>query len=159
VSIYDAYLGARFSGGRVGVRAGQMWLNELGGLGAVGGGMIEVGQPRRERRGRWRAVAFGGLEPKVLEAGYVTNVLKAGAFAAFDGVRARRHVLGFVTLRNQGLTERSVIVVSNLLPVTRKLFVYQAAEYDVKSAGVEAPGSLTYFFGNARYTASRHVEF
>ena len=159
ISIYDAYVGKRFNGGRMAVRAGQMWLNELGGLGAVGGGLFEVGQPRHEKRGRWRAVAFAGLEPRTLEAGYVTNVLKAGAFAAFDGVGLRRHVVGVVALRNQGLIERSVVVINNLLPVSRRLFVYQAAEYDVKSAGIASPGSLTYFFGNARYTATRVLEF
>jgi hypothetical protein len=141
------------------VRVGQMWLNELGGLGAVGGGLFEIGQPRREKHGRWRGVAFAGLEPRIMEAGYVTNVVKAGAFAAFDGAGLRRHVVGVVALRNQGLMERSVIVINNMLPVNRRLFVYQAAEYDVKSAGIDSPGSLTYFFGNARYTASRFLEF
>jgi hypothetical protein len=158
VSIYDAYAGVRLRGGTVGIRAGQMWLNELGGLGAVGGGLFEVGQRRLERRGRWRAVIFGGLEPKVLEAGYVADVLKAGAFTAFEGAGLRRHVAGFVTLRNQGMTERSVLVVNNLLPIGKKLFVYQAAEYDVKGAGISGRGSLTYFFGNARYTANRTIE-
>lgn len=158
VSIYDAYVGARLRNGTVGIRAGQMWLNELGGLGAVGGGLFELGQPHLEKRGRWRAAVFGGLEPKVLEAGYASNIFKAGAFAAFDGAGLRRHVVGFVTLRNQGMTERSVIVVNNLLPLGKKLFVYQAAEYDVKSAGISSPGSLTYFFGNGRYTANRYIE-
>jgi hypothetical protein len=158
ISIYDAYVGGRFRDGTLGVRVGQMWLNELGGLGSVGGAMVEMGQPQRRKRGRWRAALFGGLEPKVLDAGFVSNILKAGGLVAFDGVDLRRHVLGFVTLRNEGMTERSVIIVNNLLPVSKKLFVYQAAEYDVKSAGLQAPGSLTYLFANARFTANSHVE-
>ena len=31
--------------GRLLVKAGQMWLNDLGGLGSVGGGMVEYGRP------------------------------------------------------------------------------------------------------------------
>ena len=135
VSIYDAYLGARFRRGTMAVRGGQMWLNELGGLGAVGGGMFQVGQQHREGHGRWRAVAFGGLEPNILDAGYVTNVFKAGAFAAFDDAGLRRHVLGFVTIRDAGVTERSVLVVNNLLPLGKKLFVYQAGEYRRQERG------------------------
>jgi hypothetical protein len=158
VSIYDAYLGARFRRGTIGIRGGQMWLNELGGLGSVGGGLFELGQQRRQGRGRWRAVVFGGLEPKVLDAGYVANVVKAGTFAAFDGAGLRRHVVGFVTIRDGGMTERSVIVANNLIPIGKKLFIYQAGEYDVKSAGLPAPGSLTYLFANARYTANAVVE-
>jgi hypothetical protein len=35
-SLYDGYVGQRFAGGTFGVRVGQMWLNDLGGLGSVG---------------------------------------------------------------------------------------------------------------------------
>jgi hypothetical protein len=158
ISIYDAYAGVRFRDGTMAFKAGQMWLNELGGLGAFGGALFEVGQPRRQGHGRWRAAVFAGLEPKLLDAGYVSSVQKAGALVAFDGAGLRRHVVGFVTLRDGGMTERSVLIVNNLLPLGKKLFVYQAAEYDVKSAGVPAPGSLTYLFANARYTVNRIVE-
>jgi hypothetical protein len=157
-SIYDAYVGLKFRRGTMRARVGQMWLNELGGLGAVAGGLFELGQPQRDKRGRWRAAVFGGLEPKVLEAGYESGVAKVGGFAAYEGVGLRRHVLGLVSVRTGGMTERSVLVANNLLPVGKRLFIYQAAEYDVKSAGVSAPGSLTYFFGNARYTANRFLE-
>jgi hypothetical protein len=158
VSIYDAYVGVRFRRGTMAMRGGQMWLNELGGLGSVGGGLFEIGQQPRQGRGRWRVAAFGGLEPKVLEAGYVANVTKMGAFAAYDGAGLRRHIAGFVSVRDGGINERSVFVFSNLLPLGRKLFVYQAGEYDVRSAGIAAPGSLTYLFANARYSASRTLE-
>lgn len=158
VSIYDAYVGARLPGGRVGVRAGQMWINDLGGLGSLGGGLVEVRQPARAKAGRWRAALFGGLEPKVLEAGYEKDIVKAGGLVAFDGVGARRHVLGFVHLRDRGATERSVLVATNFLPIGKDLFVYQAAQYDVQGAGVSGGGSLTYLFTNARYTPSRSVE-
>jgi hypothetical protein len=158
ISIYDAYAGARFRRGTLGVRGGQMWLNELGGLGAVGGALVELRQPPRTSRGTWRAVVFGGLEPRVLDAGYEGDILKGGGFVAFDGAGMRRHVVGFVTTRNSGRTERSVVVVNNILPVGRRLFVYQAAEYDVKSAGIQSPGSLTYLFATARYTATRFLE-
>src|SRR5699024_7199416 len=47
VSIYDAYAGAHFGEGvQLRVRAGHMWLSDLGSIGAVAGGLVEVGQPR-----------------------------------------------------------------------------------------------------------------
>lgn len=158
VSIYDAYVGARLMGGRVGIRAGQMWLNDLGGLGSIGGGLVEVRQKAQAGRGRWRAGLFGGLEPKILEAGYEGDVTKAGGLVAFDGNGARRHVLGYVYLRDRGRTERSVLVATNFLPVGRKLFVYQAAQYEMGGPGVSGGGDLGYFFGTARYTASSFLE-
>ena len=50
ISVYDAYVGQRFANG-VAVRAGQMWLNDLGGLGALGGVLGEV---TRQNVGRLR---------------------------------------------------------------------------------------------------------
>ena len=158
VSIYDAYLGFRFAEGRAGVRVGQMWLNDLGGLGSVGGLAFEVRQPARATTGRWRAGVFAGLEPRILDAGYVEDVLKAGGLVAFDGIGARRHVLGFVHVRDRGRTERSVLLATNFLPVNKELFVYQSAEYDVGGPGVEGGGALTYWFTNARYTPKGPVE-
>lgn len=158
VSIYDAYVGARLMGGRVGVRAGQMWLNDLGGLGSLGGGLVEVRQAAAANRGRWRAGLFGGLEPKILDAGYERDVTKAGGLVAFDGAGARRHVVGYVYLRDRGRTERSVLVTTNFLPVGRKLFVYQAAQYEMGGPGVSGGGDLGYFFGTARYTANSFLE-
>lgn len=158
VSIYDAYVGTRLMGGRVGIRAGQMWLNDLGGLGSVGGGLFELRQKARAGRGRWRAGLFGGLDPKILDAGYERDVVKAGGLVAFDGTGARRHVLGYVYLRDRGETERSVLVTTNFLPVGRKLFVYQAAQYEMGGPGVSGSGSLGYLFGTARYTASSFLE-
>ena len=158
VSIYDAFLGVRLVEGRAGVRLGQMWLNDLGGLGSVGGVAIEVRQPSRRESGRWRAGVFGGLEPKIMEAGYVEDVLKAGGLVAYDGVGARRHVLGFVHLRDRGRTERSVLVTTNFLPVGKEFFLYQSAEYDVAGAGIDGPGSLTYWFTSARYSPAGRIE-
>jgi len=158
VSIYDAFLGVRFAEGRAGFRLGQMWLNDLGGLGSVGGMSFEVRQPSRRDSGRWRAGVFGGLEPKIMEAGYVQDVLKAGGLVAYDGLGARRHVLGFVHLRDRGRTERSVLVTTNFLPVGREFFLYQSAEYDVAGAGIEGAGSLTYWFTSARYSPAGRIE-
>ena len=44
VSVYDGYVGGRFANGHVRIRAGQMWLNDLGGLGSVAGGVVEFKQ-------------------------------------------------------------------------------------------------------------------
>ena len=138
VSIYDAFVGFRFAEGRAGLRVGQMWLNDLGGLGSVGGVSLDVRQPSRSGAGRWRAGLFAGLEPKILEAGYVEDVLKTGALVAYDGSGTRRHISGFVHVRDRGRTERSVLVTTNFLPVNKELFVYQSAEYDVAGPGSRA---------------------
>ena len=92
LSIYDAYVGRRFGNG-LGVRAGQMWLNDLGGLGALGGMLFEVARPNVGGFRRIRIGAFGGLEPQILDAGYVKNVTKAGAYAAVqqESTSSRRY--------------------------------------------------------------------
>jgi len=157
ISIYDAFLNLKFAEGRGGVRIGQMWLNDLGGLGSVGGASIEFRQPARTGAGRWRAGAFGGLEPKIMDAGYVSDVIKAGALVAYDGVGARKHVFGFVHVRDRGMTERSVVVTTNFLPAGKSFFLYQSAEYDVAGAGIDG-GSLTYWFTSGRYTPVDRLE-
>jgi hypothetical protein len=158
VSLYDAYAGVRLRGGTIGIRGGQMWLNDLGGLGSVGGGMVEFAERRRQGGGRWRTALFGGFEPRIQEAGYVDSVTKFGGLVAYDGAGMRRHVLGFVYIRDQGLTERSVLSFTNYLPLGKQVFVYQAAEYDVAGPGIPSTGALTYFFANGRYVVNRWVE-
>jgi hypothetical protein len=158
VSLYDVYAGVRLRGGTVAIRGGQMWLNDLGGLGSVGGGMLEFAQRRRPQGGRWRAALFGGLEPRIQEAGYVDNVTKFGGLVAYDGAGMRRHVAGFVHIRDEGQTERSVLSFTNYLPFGKRVFVYQAAEYDVDGPGIPKTGALTYFFANGRYVVNSHVE-
>jgi hypothetical protein len=158
VSLYDAYAGVRLRGGTIGIRGGQMWLNDLGGLGSVGGGMVELAQRKRAGKGRWRASLFGGFEPRIQEAGYVENVTKVGGLVAYDGAGMRRHVIGFVHIRDQGLTERSVLSFTNYLPLGKQVFVYQAAEYDLAGPGIRNTGALTYFFANGRYVVNRWIE-
>jgi hypothetical protein len=158
-SIYDAYAGVRLAGGAIGLRAGEMWLNDLGGLGSIGGAMVEVRQRARTGGGRWRAALFGGLEPLVQNVGFESHVLKVGGLLAYDGEGMRRHVVGFVHIRDNGVTERSVFVFTNFLPIDKRLFVYQSAEYDVGGPGISGAGSLTYFFANGRYAPNDRVEF
>jgi len=157
-SIYDAYAGYRFAGGTWLVRGGQMWLNDLGGLGSIGGAMVEYSLKEVAGLQRIRFGAFGGAEPKILDAGYVSKVVKAGGYVAFDGARSWRNVLGFVTVRNSGVTERSVLTMTNLLPFGSRVFVYQAAEIDLTGPAGVGSGRLTYFFVNARVTAASRVE-
>lgn len=152
LSLYDAYVGGRTSGGRFGLRLGQMYLSELGALGSIGGLLAEV------RSGPFRVGLFGGLEPRSFQAGYVSNVKKGGAYLALDGEKARRHVLGYVTIRNSGLTERSVVTLSNFVPIGKQFFMYQAAEYDLAGPGGQGRGGLNYFFANARYAPFSRLE-
>lgn len=158
-SIYDAYAGVRLMGGRVRVRGGQMWLTELGGLGSVAGGLLEFRRQAGTAGRAWRAAVFGGLEPRVMDAGYEDQVLKVGALFAYEGAGMRRHVLGFVHLRDHGITERSVLSFTNYVPVYKRLYFYQAGEYDLAGPGIASGGSLTYFFVNGRYVANQHLEF
>lgn len=155
--IHDAWAGGRMAGGRVRVRAGQMWLHDFGAHGSIGGLMAEYRtNPTASRRARFGV--FGGTEPKPFEAGYVPDIRKGGAWIAFESGPTRRHVLGYVTTRNSGLTERSVLTTSNFVPVGKKLFVYQLAEYDLQGAGGLGEKGLNYFFANARYTPVSAVE-
>lgn len=157
-SIYDAYVGARASGGRFGFRAGQMWLNELGSLGSVGGLLLDYRQHDPWAVGRLRAGIFGGLEPKILDAGYAKDVRKFGGFVALEGDNARSHVLGYVQVRDSGMTERSVLTMTNFIPAGRTFFLYQGAEYDVAKPGGLARSGLNYLFANVRYSPAPWIE-
>jgi hypothetical protein len=159
LSLYNGFIGAKLGGGLVVVRAGQMWLNDLGSLGSLGGGLFEFHVPGRTPLGKLRAGIFYGYEPKILEAGYVSGVTKYGGYLALEGEGARRHVLGYITLRNSSLTERSVLLFNNYLPIGTSFFLYQAAEYDLLGPLGTGAGHLTYFFANARYSPISFLEF
>lgn len=160
VSIYEAYAGWRTKGGAFGVRAGQVWLDELGALGSLGGVAAEA-RPFRMLPlglGEMRIGAFYGWEPKIMEAGYASQVNKFGGYITVQGEGARKHVLGYVNIRNQGLTERSVLVFSNYVPVKRVFYLYQAMEYDLQGPAGQGGARLRYFFANARYSPLRLIE-
>jgi hypothetical protein len=156
--VYDAYVGQRLMDGRLLVKAGQMWLNDLGGLGSVGGGLVEYRQSADTSRLRWRAGGFGGVEPEIMDVGYVSGVKKFGGYFALDGNGAQRSVVGYVNVRNQDLTERSVISFTNYIPVKQSVFIYQAAEVDLTGPGGEGSGGLTYFFINGRVAPAKRAD-
>ena len=159
-SLWDAWFGGRFANGAVGVRVGQQWITEVGGLGSVGGVLVEArGKSRKgKRKLRPRFGLFGGVEPKGWEAGWVDGVKKAGAYAALDGEGGQRHALGFVTIRNQGLTERSVLSTTNFFTVGKALHFYVAGEWDLARPGGAGETGLSYAFVNGRFTISSRVE-
>lgn len=121
--LYEGYVGARIGSGFIGGRLGQMWINELGALGSVGGVLLEARPKKKTKLGRARFGLFGGLEPKWIEAGYTRDVRKGGAYVILEGEGNRRHTLGYVLMRTGGLTERSVIVFNNFVPVGQKFFL------------------------------------
>jgi hypothetical protein len=155
-SIYDAWVGSRLMDGALRVRVGHMWLNDLGGLGAIAGGMAEYRRPFG--KGYLRVVGFGGLEPESYTTGYVKDVKRYGGYASFDGGGLRKHVIGYVQVKNASLVERSVISTTNYVPFGKKVFVYQGAEYDLQGPAGQGKGGLTYFFTSARATATSRVE-
>ncbi|HSE42013.1 MAG TPA: hypothetical protein VLH08_14710 [Acidobacteriota bacterium] len=155
ISIYNAYVGRKFNS-HFGVRGGQMWLNELGALGSLGGFVAQV-KGSKKSYGQFRIGGFGGLEPENLDVGYVTGITKFGGYFALDGDRGRSHVISYVNVRNSGQTERSTIVLTNFLPVGNDFFMYQAAEIDTYGVDKESLG-MNYFFTNARYTLMKKFE-
>lgn len=160
LSIYDGFAGGRFGGDtQVRVRAGHMWLQDLGTMGAVAGGLIEVGQHRDIDEGRFRGGFFSGLEPRIYDTGYAPDVRKYGGYAAYERGYLQRHVVGYTTVKQGPATERSVLSFTNFVPVGRAFFAYQAAEYEVKGPanGTAKPG-LSYFLTNARVSAGRRVD-
>ena len=157
--IYDAWGGGRFANGRIALRAGQMWLYELGALGAVGGAMAEYRAAGTTAAGRFRIAAFAGVEPKPFDAGFLSSVKKGGAWIALDGNSSRRHVLGYVQIRNANLVERSVVTMSNFIPAGKTFFLYQAGEYDLTGPARQGRGGLNYLFVNARFVPTHVVEF
>jgi hypothetical protein len=152
LTVYDAWVGGRIADGHVAVRLGQMYLNDLGAIGGVGGLSLEA------KAGKVRFGLFGGLEPKGFDAGYVPDVRKGGGYVAYDGERGWHDAIGFVTIRNQGLTERNVLSTTNFIPIGREFFLYQAAEYDLSGPGGVGNGGLSYFFTTARWAPVRAIE-
>ena len=161
LSIYDAFVGGRFGDETaVRVRAGHMWLNDLGTVGAIAGGLMEVQHGETgEDSSRIRAGVFGGLEPQAYQTGYVQDIRKYGAFAAFEHGYLRRHIVGYTQVRQGTAIERSVLTVTNFVPVGKQVFAYQAAEYEVTGpASGTASRGLSYLLGNVRVSAGRWVE-
>jgi len=152
VSIYEAYVGVHSRDQRWSARLGQLWVRELGGLGSVGGFQGEYRLADATPLGSWRFGLFAGLEPEFYEGGFAEDVRKGGVYAALDGARGRRHVLGWVTIQNSDLTERSVVVFNNYLPVARTFNMYQGLEYDTQGPGDLGDSDLSYFFINLRYS-------
>jgi hypothetical protein len=70
-------------------------------------------KPSSEGDGTVRFGALGDLEPSPLDLQYVSGVRKAGGYVAYDGPGPRRHVLGYVQVRNESVIERSVLTTAN----------------------------------------------
>ena len=159
ISIYDAWIGFTSSEGRWTLRLGQMWLRNMGGIGALGGLFGEYRFRNASSFGQFRFGLFAGLEPKIREAGFVDGITKGGAYVAVDAAHGRRHVLGWVLIRNEELTERSVVVFNNFIPAGRKFFLYQALEYDLEGPAGLGDSELGYFFTNIRYAPVQLIDF
>ena len=155
-SVYEAFVAKRITD-RLDVRVGQLWINELGALGSVGGVLVES-KAGESVAGKLRIGAFGGWEPRIMNAGWVDEVRKIGTYAALDAAGSRRHVVGFVHLTNAGTTERSVISTTNFLSYQQSFYLYQAAEIDLVGPAGQGSGGLTYFLANVRVVPHPLVE-
>jgi hypothetical protein len=68
-------------------------------------------------------------------------------------------VIGYTRVRQGGLTERSVLSLTNYVPVGSRFFAYQAAEVDINGpAQGAAPSGVSYFVTNARYSPTQRIE-
>lgn len=160
VSIYEGFAGARLGGhGQLRVRAGHMWLPDLGTAGAIAGGLAEFRSAPAGAPARVTAGAFMGAEPLNYDTGYVPGVRKYGGYVGFESGFLRRHVVGLATIRQGALTERSMLSVTNYIPAGRAFFAYQALEYDLKGpAAGTARSGLSYFLVNARASLGSRVD-
>jgi hypothetical protein len=157
-SIYDAFVGVRAGEGRAVFRVGHLSVTELGSLGALAGGLVEVrSRPTGSDSSRTRVGAFAGLEPNILDTGYADGVRRYGAYAAYDH-GARRHAIGYVLVRHGSITERSALTFTNIVPIRRRVFFYQAAEYDLQAPAGRGSRGLAYFYGNARVLPVERLE-
>ena len=158
VSIYEAFVGLHTRDRQWNLRLGQMWLGELGGLASVGGIFGEYRQPNPTSIGRWRFGFFAGLELAPYELEYLDQIQKGGVYAALDGDHGRHHILGYVRIRNHGLTERSVIIFNNFIPFGKSVTLYQALQYDTEGPAGLGKSDLSYLFGNLRWRISKILE-
>jgi hypothetical protein len=159
LSLYEGFVGGRFAEGSAVLRLGQVWASDLGSLGSVAGALFEYRQPRLlPEDGRFRAGAFAGLEPNVLEIGYAPGVKKFGGYLAYDGNAVRRHAVGYVLIKDASLTERAVVSTTNFVSAGDKLFVYQAAEYDIARPAGRAERGLAYLFATVRVVPAERLE-
>ena len=158
VSIYEAFVGLHTRDRQWNLRLGQMWLGELGGLASVGGIFGEYRQPNPTSIGRWRFGFFAGLELAPYELEYLDQIQKGGVYAALDGDHGRQHILGYVRIRNHGLTERSVVIFNNFLPLGKSVTLYQALQYDTEGPAGLGKSDLSYLFGNLRWRISKIFE-
>lgn len=160
LSLYTGFVGTRVGGDTgIRVRAGHMWLPDLGTIGNVAGGLIEIAQRPSGTQTRFRAGGFMGLEPRSFDVGYVPDVRKQGVYLAVQRGYLQRHVVGYTRVQQGSITERSVLSTTNFLPIRRVVNVYQAAEYEVRGpAQGTAQRGLSYFLANVRATPLLGIE-
>lgn len=158
ISLYEAFVGLHTKDRQWNLRLGQMWLGELGGLASVGGIFGEYRMAKPTPIGSWRFGFFAGLELATYELEYLDQIQKGGVWAALDGDHGRQHILGYVRVRNQGLTERSVVIFNNFVPIGKGVTLYQALQYDTEGPAGLGDSGVSYFFANLRWRISRIIE-
>jgi hypothetical protein len=112
-----------------------MWLHEFGALGSVGGVMAEY------RTGETAAGACFELRRRGAEIlrGRLRGTRKKRRVGRTDGAHAPpRSRLCHDAEFN--LTERSVLTTTNFIPIGKKFFMYQLAEYDLRARAAKAEG-------------------
>jgi hypothetical protein len=134
-----------------------MWLTELGALGSFGG-VLATTSPKSSGPLRLRFGLFAGVEPKILEVGYLKDVKKGGGFVALEGNHGLHSALGYVLVKNESLKERSVITMNNFIPIGNWFMLYQAGEYDLIKPGGLGKSGLNYIFANLRIVPVQRLD-
>ena len=136
-----------------------MWLNNLGALGSVGGGLVEFGSAYGVKGSAWQGSAPSAVvEPRILEAG-----LHLGRHQVRRLHRARRQRRPEARDRvrqrpERNLTERSVVSFTNYVPVGQVVLPLSGRGVRSSRPGGEGDGGLSYFFANARVRLSTGVD-
>lgn len=131
---------------------GQMNLYDSAGVGQLAGGVVGV-----RLNPAWTVGGYGGLEPDIYSMDYSLAYTKFGAFTQYRGSNAKSLALSYNRLMFRGVTERSFLYGSGLVPIADAAVVYGSVEYELGN-GIQVADRLSHLFLNARYTFSRAAD-
>lgn len=150
--VYNARLNYEKTGKPIFLSLGQMNLYDTAGTGQLLGGAFGL-----KLRSNTLVGAYAGLASSVYISRIDGDYSKQGLFVRYSGGKGRRVVLSFNQLRFSGETERQYLYAGTLFPVSRKLFLYGNAEYEVASQ-VRKADRLSRMFVNVRWNPAEIID-
>lgn len=145
--IFDAK--AIYRADRWAAAAGRMSIYDIGSIGTLDGGKLDLSA------GRWILGGFAGYVPDLRTAAFDRSSQVAGAFATYATDGGTRSDVAFAQLRHLGLTERRFLSVQNFVSIAPGTSLYQNAEYEL-STGIPSANRLSRLMaaGSAALSAS-----